>query len=96
MNSFCEGIGAATPSVISSAKSALADVQTLFGAKSLAFAADATVTGNLASRRAAVNNGYSMLSIGNLNVDANGMRDEEVVNAINTIVGYARRTAGAM
>jgi tape measure domain-containing protein len=96
MTSFGEGIGGAASSVVSSTKSALSDVQELFGARSLAFAADANVTGNIAARRATPNGGYSMLSIGNLSVDAGGMRDEEVVNAINTIVGYARRTAGAM
>lgn len=96
MTSFGEGIGGAASSVVSSTKSALSDVQALFGARSLAFAADASVTGNIAARRATPNGGYSMLSIGNLSVDAGGMRDEEVVNAINTIVGYARRTAGAM
>ena len=96
MTSFGEGIGGAASSVVSSTKSALSDVQALFGARSLAFAADASVTGNIASRRATPNGGYSMLSIGNLSVDAGGMRDQEVVNAINTIVGYARRTAGAM
>ena len=96
MTSFGEGIGVAASSVVSSTKSALSDVQALFGAKSLAFAADASVTGNIAARRATPNGGYSMLSIGNLSVDAGGIRDEEVVNAINPIVGYARRTAGAM
>lgn len=96
MTSFGEGIGGAASSVVSSTKSALSDVQALFGARSLAFAADASITGNIAARRAPQNGGYSMLSIGNLSVDAGGMRDEEVVNAINTIVGYARRTAGAM
>lgn len=96
MTSFGDGIGGAASSVVSSTKSALSDVQALFGARSLAFAADASVTGNIAARRATPNGGYSMLSIGNLSVDAGGMRDEEVVNAINTIVGYARRTAGAM
>lgn len=96
MTSFGEGIGGAASSVVSSIKSALSDVQALFGARSLAFAADVSVTGNIAARRATPNGGYSMLSIGNLSVDAGGMRDEEVVNAINTIVGYARRTAGAM
>lgn len=96
MTSFGEGIGGAASGVVSSTKSALSDVQELFGAKSLAFAADASVTGNIAARRATPGGGYSMLSIGNLSVDAGGIRDEEVVNAINTIVGYARRTAGAM
>lgn len=96
MTSFGEGIGGAASGVVSSTKSALSDVQELFGAKSLAFAADASVTGNIATRRATPGGGYSMLSIGNLSVDAGGIRDEEVVNAINTIVGYARRTAGAM
>lgn len=96
MTSFGEGIGGAASSVVSSTKSALSDVQALFGARSLAFVADASITGNIAARRATQNGGYSMLSIGSLSVDAGGMRDEEVVNAINTIVGYARRTAGAM